>query len=166
MTLSIIVTAANHGVIGRKNGLPWKLPAEMAYFKATTTGHPIIMGRKTYESIGRPLPERTNIIITRNSNTKYRGSHSTGSLGRAIELAKKSPGAEEIFIIGGESVYAEALSVADRIYLTKIDADIENGDKFFKYDEARWRVVSENKHQADTQNQYSYSFLILERKLS
>lgn len=161
--ISIIVATDNKGVIGKKNSLPWKLPAEMAYFKATTTNHPIIMGRKTYESIGRPLPKRTNIVISRDKSSSYPGCLSATSLDDAIAQAKHSPGSDEIFIIGGESVYTEALGVADRIYLTKVDADIENGDKFFKYDKAVWRTISEVKHPADSQNQYAYRFLVLQR---
>src|SRR5436190_12493079 len=102
--ISIIVVAAKNGVIGKTNALPWYLPAEMAYFKTKTTGHPIIMGRKTHESIGRALPNRTNIVITHNSGLQAEGCVIVGSLGEAIEKAKRAEGNEEIFVIGGESI--------------------------------------------------------------
>jgi len=163
MTVSIIVATARGGVIGKTNSLPWYLPAEMAYFRAKTAGHPIIMGRKTHESIGRALPKRTNIIITSDPDYKADGCKVVGSLNEALEIAKQSEGAEEIFIIGGESIYTEAEKTADKIYLTKIDADID-GDRFFRFDESKWRQVSGNPHQADSENQYDYDFTVLERK--
>lgn len=160
--ISIIVATAKGGVIGRHNGLPWKLPGEMAFFKRTTTGHPVIMGRKTYESIGRPLPERTNIVITRDPNSKFAGCTVATSLDDAIRIAEKSPGADEVFIIGGEAIYNLALPLANRVYLTRVNAKIK-GDKFFKYDENDWTTVNTDQHFADEKNMYNYEFVVLER---
>lgn len=162
--ISIIVAIDNHGVIGKENGLPWKLPGEMAFFKRTTTGHPIIMGRKTYDSIGRALPDRTNIVISRDSGARYPGCLSAASLDEAVELARKSPGADEIFVIGGESIYELALPITDRIYLTKVDANIENGDKFFRYDESQWEKTSSTGYQADDKNAHNYNIAVLQRR--
>ena len=162
MAISIIVAIADNGVIGKENGLPWKLPGEMAYFKQKTTGHPIIMGRKTHESIGRPLPGRTNIIISRDPHYRPEGCQSATSLDQALNLAKNFPGAEEIFIIGGEAIYGLGLPLADKLYITKVDAKI-TGDKHFHYNAAEWQEISSEPHRADDKNQYSYTFKVLER---
>lgn len=161
--ISAIVAVAKNGVIGKEGGLPWYLPAELARFKEVTMGHPIIMGRKTHESIGRALPGRTNIVITRDNSYKAaEGCIVVGSLDEAIEQAKKSEGSEEIFIIGGASIYEQAMSLLERIYLTKVDADIK-GDKFFKYDSTQWKQASSEKHFADDKNQYDFEFTALVR---
>ena len=172
--LSAIVAVANNGVIGKEGGLPWYLPAELARFKQVTMGHPIIMGRKTHESIGRALPGRTNIVITRQQGYRAEGCRVVGSLAKALEEAKKAEEVstaqtsekfrrpKEIFIIGGESIYKEAMPLLDRIYLTKVDAEVE-GDKFFRYDESEWEQISSEKHPADEKNQYNFEFKVLER---
>lgn len=161
--IAAIVAVANNGVIGKEGGLPWYLPAELARFKQTTTGHPIIMGRKTHESIGRALPGRTNLVITRNKDFKAEGCEIVSSLDEAIEKAKKSEGADEIFIIGGEQIYSEALPLLDRIYLTKVDTEVD-GDKFFRYDPREWRQISSEKHSADEKNKHNFEFTVLERR--
>ena len=162
--ISIIVAAAKNGVIGKSGQMAWSLPAELAYFRQKTTGHPIIMGRVTHtDSIGRILPNRTNIIITRDKNFKAGGSIVVGSLDEALRAAKKSPGSEEIFIIGGESIYMEVLPLADRIYLTKVDAEI-NGDRYFVFDPSGWRQTFSEKHPVNSDNEYPFEFTILERK--
>lgn len=159
MKISIIVAAAENGVIGRRNKIPWHMPAELAYFKKITMGHPIIMGRKTHESIGRTLPGRYNIVITTNINYKPAGgSKVVTSLNEGLELVKCD---EEVFIIGGGSIYEQAMPLADRIYLTKVQAKID-GDIFFTYNPAEWREISSEHHDADSQNQYAYDFVILE----
>lgn len=164
MTISAIVAVAKNGVIGKEGGMPWYLPAELARFKERTMGHSIIMGRKTHESMGRTLQGRTNIVITRDINYKpFEGSVVAGSLDEAIELAKKSDGADEIFIIGGEQIYKKAMPLLNRIYLTKVDADVE-GDKFFHYNPAEWKQVSSEKHSADDKNKYDFEFIVMERK--
>jgi dihydrofolate reductase len=162
MIISTIVAVAENGVIGKANSTPWYLPAELAYFKQKTTGHPIIMGRKTHESIGRALPDRTNIIITSNPNYSAEGCVVVNSLPAALEEAKKAPGAEEIFVIGGESIYQEALPFIDRIYLTRVGVQVD-GDRFFKFDAKAWRQTSSQKHKADERNKYDYEFAVLER---
>ena len=162
--ISAIVATAKDGVIGKKGGLPWYLPAELAHFKEVTMGHPIIMGRRTHESIGRALLGRSNIVITHDKN--YQAAEDcevVSSLQDAIKSAETKPGAEEVFIIGGEQIYSEAMPLLDRIYLTKVDAEVE-GDKFFKFDPKDWKQVSSEKHGADDKNQYDYEFVVLERK--
>jgi dihydrofolate reductase len=159
--ISAIVAVAKNGVIGKEGGLPWYLPAELARFKQVTMGHPIIMGRKTHESIGKALPGRTNIVITRDKSYKAAdGCVVVGSLKDAIEQAKKSEGSGEIFIIGGASIYEQAMPLLQRIYLTKVDADI-NGDKFFRYEPSRWRQISSEKNSADDKNQYDIEVTVL-----
>ena len=172
--LSAIVAVAENGVIGKEGGMPWHLPAELARFKEVTMGHPIIMGRKTHESIGRALPGRTNIVITRNKDFRVEGCEVVGSLDEAIERAKKAEGGsaaqtskrfrrpKEIFIIGGEQIYKEAMPLLSRIYLTKVDVEVD-GDKFFRYDPKEWRELTSEKHSADEKNQYDFEFTVLER---
>ncbi len=172
--LSAIVAVAKGGVIGKEGGMPWYLPAELARFKEVTMGHPIIMGRKTHESIGRALPGRTNVVVTRNKDLIAEGCKVVSSLDEAIELAKKSEGGsaaqtskkfrrpKEIFIIGGEQIYQQAMPLLERIYLTKVNVEVE-GDKFFKYDPSEWKQVSSEKHSADKKNQYDFEFLVLDR---
>ena len=162
--ISAIVAVAKNGVIGKEGGLPWYLPAELARFKQVTMGHPIIMGRTTHESIGRALPGRTNIVVTHNKDFKAEGCIVVNSLEEAIEEAKKAGGGEEVFIIGGEQIYKEAMPLLDRIYLTKVDAEVD-GDKFFTFDESQWKQVSSEKHPADEKNQYNFEFTLLERIL-
>ena len=160
--ISAIVAVARNGVIGKSNALPWYLPAEMARFKEVTMGHPIIMGRKTHQSIGRALPGRTNIVVTHNKDFEAEGCKDVGSLDEAIELGKKAEGGDEVFIIGGEQIYKEAMPKLDRIYLTKVDAAVD-GDKFFNYDPEEWKQISNEKHSADAKNQYDFEFTLLER---
>nr|AIA18463.1 Dihydrofolate reductase [uncultured bacterium] len=161
--ISAIVAVANKGVIGKEGDLPWYLPSELARFKAITMGHPIVMGRKTHESIGRALPGRTNIIITRDKKFKAEDCVVCNSLDEALEAAAKSPGSEEIFVIGGESVYSEALPKVGKLYLTKVAASV-NGDKFFRYNKSEWNQLSSEAHKADEKNQYAYEFKVLERR--
>lgn len=161
--LAAIVAVAKNGVIGKEGCLPWYLPAEMARFKEVTTGHPIIMGRKTHESIDRALPGRTNIVITRNKDFEAEGCKIVGSLDEAIERAKKSEGSDEIFVIGGEQIYKQAMPILNRIYLTKVDAEVD-GDKFFYYDPKEWKKVASKKHPADEKNKYDFEFTVLKRK--
>lgn len=132
MKTSIIVAMGRNREIGTKNKLLWKIPEELKRFKEITTGHPIIMGRKTHESIGRILPNRTNIIITRDSSYQVEGGVVVHSLEEAIEKAKEAQGSEEIFIIGGAQVFAEALPMADKLYVTLVDADFPDADSFFQ----------------------------------
>ena len=160
--ISFIVARAKNGVVGKDGGLPWNLPGELALFKQRTMGHPIIMGRKTHESIGRALPGRTNIVITHNPKLNAEGCTVVQSLEQALVEAKKAPGHEEIFIIGGEAIWELALPHADRIYLTEVQADIE-GDKYFKFDRSDWKEVARDEHKADAKNKYDFNFLTLDR---
>ncbi|OGL35684.1 hypothetical protein A3F65_01175 [Candidatus Saccharibacteria bacterium RIFCSPHIGHO2_12_FULL_47_16b] len=164
MTLSIIVAVADKGVIGRQGQMAWHLPAELAYFRKVTTGHPIIMGRVTHESIGRTLPDRLNLVITRNPDYRpQKGSLVVNSLEAAIEKAETAEGSEEIFVIGGEEIFRQALPLADKIYLTQVQANIE-GDKFFHFDLDDWQLVWSEEHQADGQNKYPFDFMVYNRK--
>ena len=145
--------------IGKANTLIWRLPDDLKRFKKLTTGHPIIMGRKTYESIGRPLPERTNIVTTRDATLEIPGCIVAHSAIEAIEKAKEVE-REEIFIIGGAQIYKESLFLADRLYVTKVDMDVD-GDTFFpEYSKVFTKKISEESGEFEGLN---YSYLILEK---
>ena len=160
MRLSIVVAMDDNRLIGSKNQLPWHLPADLAYFKKLTTGKSILMGRKTYDSIGRPLPNRRNIVITRNSNISIPGCEVVSSIDHALELTKKDP---EVMVIGGASLCEQLLPKINRLYITKIDGVFE-GDVFFpKYDDFNWLEVSCESHPKDSSNAYSYKFIVLDR---
>jgi len=161
MIASIFAMSANR-VIGKDNQLPWHLPADLKFFKATTLHHPIIMGRKTFESIGKPLPQRTSIIITRQPDYKVPNAIVVNSLAAGIKAAQEL--SEDLFIIGGAEILKEAFSLIDTMYLTLIQAEFE-GDVFYPtYDENQWRKVWHEDHQPDEKNKYSFSFIKLERK--
>lgn len=163
MTVSLIAALGNNRALGYKNKLPWHIPADLKRFKALTTGHPIIMGRKTYESIGRPLPNRTNIVITRDKNLAIQGCVVCGSLEEAVKKAL-AVASEEIFVIGGGQIYEQALPLVTKMYLTFVDA-APDGDAFFPvYNEADWHeTLSETVEQSE-QSPYSYVYKVLERK--
>jgi dihydrofolate reductase len=162
MKISLIVGMNENGVIGKDNKIPWHLAADMAHFKETTMGHPIIMGRKTFDSIGRPLPGRQNIVVTHNPGFSHEGIQVANSLDSAIALAIVSH-VSEIFIIGGQAIYEAALPKADRIYLTLVHGHMA-GDKHFKYDSGQWKEISRQSHKADDKNEYDYDFIVLERR--
>ncbi len=160
MRLSIVVAMDDNRLIGSKNQLPWHLPADLAYFKKLTTGKSILMGRKTYDSIGRPLPNRRNIVITRNSNISIPGCEVVSSIDDALELTKDDL---EVMVIGGASLCEQLLPKVNRLYITKIDGEFE-GDVFFpKYDDFDWLEVSCESHPKDNSNAYSYKFIVLDR---
>lgn len=162
--LSIIVAVSENGVIGKDNQLLWKLSADLKYFKNLTTNHAVIMGRKTYESIGKPLPNRKNIVISGNNSFSAEGIEVVSSLEKAIEKAQNSLPNDEIFIIGGGTIYKQALSMADKVYLTEVKISIQ-GDTFFpKLDSEMWKEVSRTSHRADEKNEFDYAFVIYERK--
>ena len=159
MSLAIIVAIANNNVIGNENKLIWHLPADLKFFKNTTTGKHIIMGRKTFESIGKPLPNRTSVIITRNKDFKAEGCIVVGSLEEAIAVS-----AGNGIIIGGGEIYKCAMKVADKLFVTKVFATLE-GDTFFpEIREAEWQLISEEKHFADDKNNYDYSFCVYTKR--
>lgn len=162
MIISTIVACAKKGVIGKDNEIPWYLPADFAYFKRTTLNHHIIMGRNCFESIGRPLPKRTNIVITRNPFYIASGCLMVNSIVEAIKIAEKN-GETEAFIIGGGDIYRQSINFCDKLYLTEVDLDTE-GDVFFPELEAsKWRLISEEKHQKNEKNEFDYIFKIFER---
>lgn len=162
MILSAIVATAKNNVIGKDNDIPWYLPADLKYFKKITIGHHIIMGRKCYESIGRPLPKRTNVVVTRNPFFIATGCLIAHNVAEAVALAEAN-GESEVFIIGGGQIYEIAMPYIDRLYLTEVDLSVE-GDIFFpEIDENLWKLTSEEKHSADEKNEHNYTFKILER---
>lgn len=161
MILSLIVALSENRVIGKNNDLIWKLSADLKRFKALTTGHHIIMGRKTFESIGRPLPKRTNVIITRNKDYSAQGCVIVNSLSEALKVCADD---SEAFIIGGGQIYKEAVGLVDKMYFTLVH-DTFQGDTFFpEIEKENWLLVSEEKHSADQKNELDYSFLNYERK--
>lgn len=158
--LSIIVAAAENGAIGKDNQLLWHLPNDLKFFKRTTTGHPIIMGRKTYDSVGKPLPNRRNIVITRQPGYVIEGADVVHSLEEALALCAA---AAAVFIVGGAEIYRQALPVVRQVYLTRVHALIE-GDSFFPpLDENEWTLVSAETHPIDERHAYSYTFMKYER---
>jgi dihydrofolate reductase len=163
MKISAIVAADLNGVIGKDNKLPWHLPADLKYFKSLTTGHTIIMGRKCYESIGKPLPNRTNIIITRQEDYKADGCIVVNSLEDAI-LAAYKQAEQEVFIIGGGEIYNLAMPITQTVFYTKVFTKIENGEVHFnELSPDEWTLEKEEQHQADEKNPFDYSFCLYER---
>lgn len=159
--LSLIVAMAKNRVIGADNTLPWHLPADLKHFKALTMGHHIVMGRKTYESIGKPLPGRTTVVVTRNANYSVPGVIVASSLEVAISACGND---EEIFVIGGAELYRQAIKLADRIYLTEIDADIPGDAHFTEFDRKLWQETGRVNNVPDEKNLYSYHFVVYDRK--
>lgn len=158
--LSLIVAMARNRVIGADGKIPWHLPGELKLFKELTMGHHIIMGRKTYESIGRLLPGRTTVIVTRQRDYRVPGAIVVHSLAEAIAA---TGGDEEVFVIGGAEIFREALPLADRIYLTTVEADVP-GDTFMpQFDRAAWREQSSRSFPADERNRYAYTLAVHER---
>lgn len=163
MKINCIVAAAKNNVIGKDNDIPWYLPADLKYFKKVTSGHPIIMGRNCFESIGRPLPNRKNIIITRNPFYIVTGAFVTHSIAEALEICVED-GVDEAFIIGGGQIYEHTLDLIDTLYYTEVDLEVE-GDVFFpELDLENWDLVAEEKHHADEKNKYDYTFKTYQRK--
>lgn len=161
MTLAIIAAVADNGVIGRGNGLPWRLPADLARFKQLTTGHTIIMGRKTYESIGRPLPQRRSIVITSNPAFHPNGVEVARSFDDALRLAA---GDSRAFAIGGAAVFEAALPHADELYLTRVHAAIEGDVVFPAFDERHWELVEAERREPDERNPYPVTFQVYRRR--
>jgi dihydrofolate reductase len=166
MTIALIVAASQNNVIGLNNQLPWHLPGDLQYFKAMTLGKPVIMGRKTFESIGKPLPGRDNIVISRQADYVAEGIKLVSSLKQAIELGESINlinGAQEVMIIGGAQIYAESLRMADRVYLTRVHREVE-GDAYFPELEADvWQEIAREDMTAKEPNPFDFSYLVLER---
>jgi dihydrofolate reductase len=166
MKLALIWAMARNRTIGRHNALPWYLPEDLKYFKRVTLGKPVIMGRKTWDSIGRPLPGRANIVISRDAGFQAAGARVVRSLEEALALAEKIcliDGAQEAVVIGGAQIYALALPRADRLYLTQVHADVE-GDAFFPpLDLSLWHECAREDFAAQAPNPYPYSFVVYEK---
>jgi dihydrofolate reductase len=167
MRLSLIWAMTRNRVIGRDNALPWRLPDEMQYFKRTTLGKPVIMGRKQWHAMDKPLPKRSNIVITRDRSFVANGATVVHTFDAALAKARDALGADahngEAMVIGGAEIYALALPVADRLYLTEIDADIEGNTYFPAFDESQWRETHRERHAADERHPYAYTIRVLER---
>jgi len=161
--IHLLVAKSDNNVIGQDNQLIWHLPNDLKHFKEITTGHPIIMGRKTFESIGRILPNRTNIIITRNRNYSIENAKVAHSLNEALELAKEID--ENIFIIGGGKIYEQAIDFADILEVTEVHENFEGDTYFPEIDLNVWKEISRIKHYKDEKNEFDYSFVRYERKL-
>ncbi len=163
MRLSVLAALSENRVIGNQGRLPWRLPDEMRRVKQLSMGHCLLMGRKTFESIGRSLPGRTTIVITRNPDFAHKDVVVARDLDAAITTAEKR-GDDEAFVFGGETIYQLALPQADRLYLTRIHAEFE-GDAFFPdFDEREWALVSETRHPADENHTYAFTFQWYERR--
>jgi dihydrofolate reductase len=158
-SLTLIVATERHHGIGVNNTLPWRLPEDLAFFKRTTSGHSIIMGRKTFDSIGRPLPNRRNIVVTRNSNWSHPGVEAVDSLAAAAALV----GSEEAFVIGGAQIYIEALPLASRLIITEIDADFDCDTFFPAVNPTEWEEVERQAHQSEAQG-LNFAFVTYQRR--
>ena len=158
--IAIIVAVAENGVIGGDNRLLWHISEDLKHFKAVTTGHPVVMGRKTYESLGRPLPGRRNVVVTR-QNISIEGCDVVHSLDEAYALF---PPEEEVFVIGGAQIYAQALPLADRFYLTRVFRAYEGDTHFPEWDEAQWRLLSSESFASGANYPYPFAFETYERR--
>ena len=164
--VSIIVAAADDGVIGRQGQLPWHLPADLKHFKTHTLGRPVVMGRRTFESIGRPLPGRANIVVTSTPAWPAPpGVLLAHSLPEALALAATQPGGEEVCLIGGGEIYRQALPAVDVVHLTEVHTTVPDGDAFFPtLSPTTWREETRERHEPDEQNALAYSFVTLRRR--
>ena len=162
-TLTLIVARARNGVIGRDNELPWRLPEDLAFFKRTTMGAPIVMGRKTHESIGRALPGRRNIVVTRDAAKRFPGCDTVTSLEEALALAAQDQ-APEVFLIGGAQLYTEGIALARKMIVTEIAADFEGDATFPAADPAHWREIARETLHANPPNDFDFAFVTYERR--
>lgn len=163
MKISMIAAMAHDRVIGKDNQMPWHLPADLAHFKRVTLGKPVLMGRKTFESIGRPLPGRRNLVISRNPDYQAEGIEVVGSVEAALALLAGSS-VEELMVIGGGHLYAEMLPSADCLYLTRIDLAVEGDTRFPAFDEGDWSCIERESHQPDEKNPHFYCFETWQRR--
>lgn len=161
--IAIVVAVADNHVIGKDNQLIWHLPADLRHFKQKTMGHPMIMGRKTFESIGKPLPGRTTIIVTRQENFQAEGCLVAHSVQEAIDLGRELD-KEQVSIVGGAEIYKQAMPFVDTLYLTRVHHTFDGDTYFPELQEKEWEQVSMERHEPDEKNRYSYSFIELRRK--
>jgi dihydrofolate reductase len=159
--ITLIVAMGKNREIGKENQLLWHLPKDLKHFKEITSGHPIIMGRKTYESIGKPLPNRTNIVISRKNDWFEEGILIVGSIKEAVKFAKKID--EEVFIIGGGNIYEQTIELADKIEVTLVDAELDADTFFPRINEKVWQKTDEECHQKDEKNEFDFCFQTFER---
>lgn len=161
MIISLIAAIGKNNELGKNNALLWRLPADLKHFKETTYLHPVIMGRKTYESIGRSLPDRRNIVITRDEKYKPAGIETVKSIEKAIALFENSD--EEIFFIGGGEIYSQAIQYANKLYITKIDNEFREADTFFPAIDSEWKEKKREDFRANEKNPFNYSFIEYEK---
>jgi dihydrofolate reductase len=161
MRISLIAAVADNQVIGRDNRLPWRLSADLQHFKRVTMGKPVIMGRRTWESIGKPLPGRMNIVVTRDPTFQAAGCVAVHGIEQALQAAT---GAEEVMFIGGAELYAQVLPRTDRLYLTEVRAEVEGNAWFPDVNWEDWVEVEREPHRADESNEYDYDFVVLDRR--
>ncbi len=162
MKISIVVAAAENGVIGKDNQLLWKLSSDLKRFKNITSGHYILMGRKTFESIGKPLPNRTSLIISRNFECDFENCYVFKTISDAIIYAAQQ-GQEEIFVVGGGEIYKQTMTLANTIHLTIVHTEIE-GDTHFEYDDSNWKVLHSEFISKDEKNEFDSTYIVLERE--
>jgi dihydrofolate reductase len=162
MIISAIVATSENGIIGVDNMIPWYLPADLKYFKKVTNGHHVLMGRKCFESIGKPLPGRNNLVLTRNPLYVAQGIKIIHSVMEGIDIAIQN-GEEELFIIGGADIYKSTMAVWDKLYFNTIHTNIEGDTKWPEMDWKEWRLESVENHTADEKNKYPYSFSVFDR---
>lgn len=163
----LVAAVAENGVIGRDNGMPWRLPGDLKHFKKTTLGKPMIMGRRTFETIGKPLPGRPNIVLTRDANFRAEGVQVARNIDDALTLAEREAsklGADEIAVIGGGEIYSQALPRAARIYLTEVHAAPDGMAHFPKLDRGAWIEISRDGPHRGADDTYSHSFVVLDRR--
>ena len=158
--IAMIVAMGENHVIGKDNQMPWHLPNDLKWFKQVTGGHSIVMGRKTFESIGKPLPNRQNIILTRQSDYQPAGTTTVSSIKEALQLAQE----EDLFVIGGANVYQQFLPYADRLYITKIHETFEGDAYFPDFDQKDWKMIKKRAGQMDEKNKFAHDFYIYQRE--
>lgn len=166
MLISLIAAVADNGVIGVIGEMPWKIPSDLKYFKAITMGKPVLMGRKTFETIGRPLPGRDNVVVTRNAQFDHVGVFPVPSVALGLEKAERlaeEKGCDEIMVIGGGEIYAQTLTFADRIYKTEVHMDVVGDTIFPELDPNKWQEISREPHPAQDGDSAAFAFVVLER---
>ncbi|MDG2516766.1 dihydrofolate reductase [Lysobacter soli] len=159
MKVSLIAALDRHNAIGRDNDLPWRLPDDLKRFKALTLGKPVLMGRKTAQSLGRALPGRRNLVLTRSGAVPFEGMTAVSSIDEAVRIAQ-ADGADELYVIGGGEVYALTLPIATHLLLTHVDTQVDGAHAFFPdFDATQWRVVSRERHEADAKHAFAFEFV-------